>query len=61
VVYRFSAITTEISMAFFTNGKANPQIYLELQGSQKSQNSIKKEMMLKDSFHMLITSKYTTK
>lgn len=49
-MYRFNAIPTEIPMAFSfsfifppRNEKANPKIYMELQGAQNSHNNIKKK------------------
>lgn len=50
LMYRFNAIPTEIPMAFSfsfffppRNEKANPKIYMELQGAQNSHNNIKKK------------------
>ena len=29
VIYKFNAIPTKVPIAFFRNGKANPQIHME--------------------------------
>ena len=43
VIYKFNAIPTKVPIAFFRNGKANPQIHMEFQGALNTRNNIEEE------------------
>lgn len=44
MIYRFNAVPIKISIGFFAeSGKAVPKILTEIQGTQRSQNSLEEE------------------
>lgn len=45
-IYRFNAVSVEISADFFTETDVDPKVHVEMQGTQNNQNNLEKKNKL---------------
>lgn len=46
-IYRFNAVSVEISADFFTETDVDPKVHMEIQGTQNNQNNLEKEEQIR--------------